>query len=933
MTPNQNAIKALLNGWRAVGNSSTAYNSWVSILDGSAPPTNTEAYVAANKAPGWTAYATLQYQLVNPVTSTARIEGAISLHSGVNALEMREAAMLREKVTPVLDSASGVYRLNFTTLPASVFKRPAETILAIYKGTDIDRKWTILANATLAKGITRAHIPFADYDLSADYFSSYIALDRYAYSAAISAATAFYAGNLGSAVSANTQQLARETLRNDIQDWIQVVDDARLIDLRLDVNAINNAFLRKLGGYRFEKVLGVVAFTASTNNQKADIYYSPDSGGHIAYLEIEVTGNWNGINAIGRVVKTIAIASSTFGNISSQFARYTVADGKAGDYISISDVVFDTTNNRYRIRLATTNTGYANGFVVTVRGVIPSKTDPVINSLALSPVFTTDTTAFVPAKVQILSSEILEDENHRFVTDYERIKLDGIQEFANHYEHPTGDGNLHVPSTGTANNGKVLKAGSTPGSASWQQIAANEISQDASNRLVTDAEKSTWNGKASTAVATTVFDGLMSSSDKQLSNNRNGYGTTAGTGTAYTLTLSPVPTLVEGLRVTVKFHTANGANPTLNVNSNSNRSILKPNGSAPAAGQLKANSVYTLVYNGTDFILQGDGGDYSIGEQILATSLQIVDYTGAELWSKTDVANGCGITVDGAGNVYCAHVVSGKSIRKLDSSGAEIWSKTDVSTGYDVAVDSAGNVYCAHAVGTGSKSIRKLDSSGAEIWSKTDISGGSGVVVDNAGNVYCAHYVGSEIKSIRKLNSSGAEIWSKTDMPFANRVALDNAGNVYGAFATSAGNKSIRKLNSSGSEIWSKTDVSNGNDVTVDSAGNVYCAHSASGGSKSIRKLDSSGAEIWSKTDVSNGYGVTLDSAGNVYCAHYTSGDKSIRKLDSSGAEIWSKTDVMYGRDVAVDSAGNVYCAHDVNSGSKSIRKLREAVLSYKILN
>jgi len=37
----------------------------------------------------------------------------------------------------------------------------------------------------------------------------------------------------------------------------------------------------------------------------------------------------------------------------------------------------------------------------------------------------------------------------------------------NNYTHPTGDGNLHVPATGTSNNGKFLKAGSTAGSLSW----------------------------------------------------------------------------------------------------------------------------------------------------------------------------------------------------------------------------------------------------------------------------------------------------------------------------------------------------------------------------------------------------------------------------------------------------------------------------------
>jgi hypothetical protein len=36
------------------------------------------------------------------------------------------------------------------------------------------------------------------------------------------------------------------------------------------------------------------------------------------------------------------------------------------------------------------------------------------------------------------------------------------------YSHPTSDGNLHVPATGTTNNGKVLKAGATAGSLVWE---------------------------------------------------------------------------------------------------------------------------------------------------------------------------------------------------------------------------------------------------------------------------------------------------------------------------------------------------------------------------------------------------------------------------------------------------------------------------------
>ena len=45
--------------------------------------------------------------------------------------------------------------------------------------------------------------------------------------------------------------------------------------------------------------------------------------------------------------------------------------------------------------------------------------------------------------------------------------------------------------------------------------AATMIIQDANNRFVTDAEKNAWNAKASTAVATSAANGLMSKEDKQ----------------------------------------------------------------------------------------------------------------------------------------------------------------------------------------------------------------------------------------------------------------------------------------------------------------------------------------------------------------------------------------------------------------------------------
>lgn len=59
-----------------------------------------------------------------------------------------------------------------------------------------------------------------------------------------------------------------------------------------------------------------------------------------------------------------------------------------------------------------------------------------------------------------------------FMSAADKTKLNGIATGANNYTHPTGDGNLHVPATGTTNAGKVLTAGATAGSISWQDPPA-----------------------------------------------------------------------------------------------------------------------------------------------------------------------------------------------------------------------------------------------------------------------------------------------------------------------------------------------------------------------------------------------------------------------------------------------------------------------------
>lgn len=63
------------------------------------------------------------------------------------------------------------------------------------------------------------------------------------------------------------------------------------------------------------------------------------------------------------------------------------------------------------------------------------------------------------------------------------------------YQHPTTDGNLHVPATSTNNSGRVLKAGATAGAISWGSVTGPEITQSATHRLVSDAQISSWTAK------------------------------------------------------------------------------------------------------------------------------------------------------------------------------------------------------------------------------------------------------------------------------------------------------------------------------------------------------------------------------------------------------------------------------------------------------
>lgn len=88
-----------------------------------------------------------------------------------------------------------------------------------------------------------------------------------------------------------------------------------------------------------------------------------------------------------------------------------------------------------------------------------------------------------------------------------------------------------------------------------------------------------------------------------------GYAVTTGTSTAYTITLSPAPTAyVDGQQFIIVPNVDCGATPTLNVNSLGAGIILKQDGSAISAGDIKANNPLSLVRVGSNFFIRSSGG-------------------------------------------------------------------------------------------------------------------------------------------------------------------------------------------------------------------------------------------------------------------------------------------------------------------------------------
>jgi hypothetical protein len=190
-------IKAWFYGWVYNGDGTT--HSWKSVVDGSAPSTNSLAYVSANKAPNFTPYL-LSYQLATPqtVVVTDKVEGDLSL-SGLAQASVDGGVIVREKANPVL--VTSFYRINNSNVTASELKFRTNNIMKIYKNNiDDTLNWKVERNTTNGVGGSRAFISESMFDTSAEYTVDYLLLDKYKFTVNPLSIPVWYSGSLASTV-------------------------------------------------------------------------------------------------------------------------------------------------------------------------------------------------------------------------------------------------------------------------------------------------------------------------------------------------------------------------------------------------------------------------------------------------------------------------------------------------------------------------------------------------------------------------------------------------------------------------------------------------------------------------------------------------------------------------------------------------------------
>ncbi|MCM3411221.1 hypothetical protein [Metabacillus litoralis] len=236
-TPTNDEVKAYFNGWKVktvdANNKPTA---WTNIVTGADAPTQTLAYVSTTRATGYTPYK-LSYVLATPqvVDVTDKVEGALTVN-GLTQLTLDSGVIVREKVVPVQSSTDKNWYFNSGAngYELSRFKQKTKVIINVYAEIlDITKKGLISSEKQYSYGEQRFILRDADYDPTANYYVTYLVLDKHKFT-----------NN-----PINTRALYSTSLKSSFDDLVNKVGDIET-NTSVNIRAIAELYKRvkALGG-------------------------------------------------------------------------------------------------------------------------------------------------------------------------------------------------------------------------------------------------------------------------------------------------------------------------------------------------------------------------------------------------------------------------------------------------------------------------------------------------------------------------------------------------------------------------------------------------------------------------------------------------------------------------------------------------------------
>ncbi|WP_211093588.1 hypothetical protein [Cohnella fermenti] len=302
----------------------------------------------------------------------------------------------------------------------------------------------------------------------------------------------------------------------------------------------------------------------------------------------------------------------------------------------------------------------------------------------------------------------------------------------------TGDGTASISFDGSAAASGALTLSASGVSAGTYK----SVTVDAKGRVTGGTNPTTLSGYG-------ITDAAPSSHVSDLTSHVP-YAAATGSANTYAVTLSPAPSsLTAGLALAAQISTANTGASTINVNGLGAKSILTSKGAALTSGKLVAGGVYTLRYNGTAFILQGEGGEYGT-----AAAAQVL--SGYTVGTEAGVVAGSMVNRSGETSALSSSI-SGTTLRLLASQGYRNGASdyVTISDNNFLSANIRKNISVLGLMGTYSPTVENLGFD-TPLWRVRRTSFNwiaNSIAVDDNGNSYLAQNGASTIQKFDRYGN------------------------------------------------------------------------------------------------------------------------------------------------------------------------------------